>query len=228
MIAQSCLSCGARLSEVDWYFCLICNPAKPAVAGSQQSTQLPPRCDFTWIRTFTGNKFWPLNPREEDVCIEDIAHALALRNRFSGHTRFPYSVAEHSAGMVHRLATWGYTKDVLRWALLHDATEAYLPDIPTPIKSLIHGFVDIEKRLMNVIARKFGLKGEMPGVVKEIDQQICKVEMRDLFGSEPVLCPRMVNVPALPGYNFAYVLDWEKAKAYFSDTYVDLFKGDGQ
>jgi hypothetical protein len=194
----------------------------------QQSPQLPPRCDFTWIRTFTGKKFWPLNPREEDVCIEDIAHALALRNRFSGHTRLPYSVAEHSALMVDKLATWNYEKNVLRWALLHDATEAYLPDIPTPIKPLIAGFVEIESRLMKVIASKFGLEGEMPSIVKDVDQQICKAEMRDLFAGDVLQCPRMGSVPTLPGFVLTYVLEWERAKAYFFDTYVDLFQGDDQ
>lgn len=52
------------------------------------------RGDF--ICTYTGRKFYPLDPRPEDVCIEDIAHALALVNRFGGHTRVPYSVAQHS------------------------------------------------------------------------------------------------------------------------------------
>lgn len=64
-----------------------------------------------WIQTFTGRRFWPLDPRPEDVCIEDIAHALSLKCRFGGHcTRF-YSVAEHSVHVSNyvpaEFALWG-------------------------------------------------------------------------------------------------------------------------
>lgn len=214
--------------EPGWYFCHSCDSVKPMKLDLQQSPSLPPRCDFTWIRTFTGKKFWPLNPREEDICIEDIAHALALRNRFSGHTRVPYSVAEHSVAISVQLRDWGYSENVQKWALLHDATEAYLPDIPTPIKPLIAGFVEIESRLMKAIASKFSLEGEMPSIVKEIDQQICKREMQELFVGEPVVCPRMTSVPDLPIRHVIRALDWEKAKAYFFDIHATFFEGDDQ
>lgn len=228
MIAQSCLRCGARLGkedDPDWYFCQSCDSAKPMAFDLQPTPQLPPRCDFTWIRTFTGKKFWPLNPREEDVCIEDIAHALALRNRFSGHTRLPYSVAEHSVAISVQLRDWGYSENVQKWALLHDATEAYLPDIPTPIKPLIAGFVEIEERLMNVIANKYGLRGEIPAIVKEVDRQICKLEMQSLFSGGLVNCPRMANVPVLPGFekDSTWGWGWETAKKELLDTYNLLF-----
>lgn len=49
--------------------------------------------DGDWIQTYTNKQFWPLDPRPEDVCIEDIAHALSLQCRFTGHVREFYSTA---------------------------------------------------------------------------------------------------------------------------------------
>src|ERR1700693_75116 len=49
-----------------------------------------------WIQTFTGRQFWPLDPRPEEVCIEDIAHGLSNECRFAGQCRSFYSVAQHS------------------------------------------------------------------------------------------------------------------------------------
>jgi hypothetical protein len=54
-----------------------------------------------WIQTFTGRQYWPLDPREGDVYIEDIAHALSLQCRFTGHCRSFYSVAEHCVRVSH-------------------------------------------------------------------------------------------------------------------------------
>jgi uncharacterized protein len=91
-----------------------------------------------WILTYTGRRFSPLAPRPEDVCIEDIAHALANKCRFTGHTQRFYSVAEHSV-LVQSLVSPPYGLA----ALLHDAAEAYLPDIASPIKRSV--FVDAGK-----------------------------------------------------------------------------------
>ena len=82
-----------------------------------------------WISTYTDKKFHYLNPTEEEICIEDIAHALALTCRFGGHCSKFYSVAEHSIRVSN------IVPETLRLqALLHDAHEAYLHDVPRPIK----------------------------------------------------------------------------------------------
>lgn len=85
-----------------------------------------------WIQTFTGKQFWPLTPKAEDVCIEDIAHALAFKCRFGGHCKTFYSVAEHSCRVAEILRP-----EHQLIGLLHDAAEAYLPDVAAPIKSAI-------------------------------------------------------------------------------------------
>lgn len=129
-----------------------------------------------WIQTISGRKFWPLEPAVEDVDIGDIAHALSLKCRFSGHCKKFYSVAEHS---VHVACSVGHENAL--WGLLHDATEAYLPDIARPIKPFIVGFKEIEDRLMGVIAKRFDLKGEMPNEVKEMDLRMLATEKEYLM-----------------------------------------------
>lgn len=86
-----------------------------------------------WIQTFTGKQFWPLAPKASDVCIEDIAHALSLKCRFGGHVKKFYSVAEHCVRVMKILKP----ADQL-WGLMHDAAEAYLPDIAAPIKRSVY------------------------------------------------------------------------------------------
>jgi hypothetical protein len=82
-----------------------------------------------WMQTYTGRQFWPIDPRADEIDIVDIAHALSQQCRFAGHCKSFYSVATHS---------W-HTSNVCNsenalWGLLHDAAEAYLVDLPTPIK----------------------------------------------------------------------------------------------
>lgn len=92
---------------------------------------------FTYTQTYSGKMFDILNPKAEDICFEDIAQSLSKICRFKGHTEFNYTVAQHSrlvASVVSR-----QTKDPrVRWAaLMHDAHEAYVGDIPGPWKPLV-------------------------------------------------------------------------------------------
>lgn len=137
-----------------------------------------PRGDHSWIQTFTGCKFWPLDPRPEDVCIEDIAHSLSNQCRFSGHTREFYSVAQHSVHVSDAVET----KDAL-WGLLHDASEAYLVDLPGPLKrsNLGVGFRVAEYVLMEVICEAFDLPKVQPMSVALADTRMLYTERRDLL-----------------------------------------------
>ncbi len=99
-----------------------------------------------WIQTYTGKAFDLLDPKPEQVDVRDIAHALSLLCRFTGHCERFYSVAQHSC-MVARIARdlWRAEHDaecprpVLLRALLHDAAEAYVGDVSTPLKRAIRG-----------------------------------------------------------------------------------------
>jgi 5'-deoxynucleotidase YfbR-like HD superfamily hydrolase len=109
------------------------------------------RNDNNWIQTFTGRQFWPLDPRPEDIELLDIAHALANKCRYTGHTRSFYSVAQHSV-LVSEIVP---AADA-HWGLLHDASEAYLPDVARPVKRELAGFQEIENRLMGCVAERDG------------------------------------------------------------------------
>lgn len=89
---------------------------------------------MSWITTYTGRHVHPLDPRPEEFCIEDVAHALSMKCRWTGHTRAFYSVAEHSIRVSWFLRDLGFGSQEQLAGLLHDAGEAFLPDVASPIK----------------------------------------------------------------------------------------------
>lgn len=129
-----------------------------------------------WMQTFTGGRFYPLDPRPEDMHPEDIAHALSLLCRYGGHVDRFYSVAEHCVLMSravppeHALA-----------ALLHDATEAYVVDVPRPLKRYLPEYRAIEDRVWRAIAARFGISVVLPAQVIEADSRILLTERRVLM-----------------------------------------------
>lgn len=120
-----------------------------------------------WIQTYTGKHIYPLDSRPEEIDIEDIAHSLSNLCRFNGQCLRFYSVAEHSV-LVSRFAS-NSNKLV---ALMHDASEAYLADIPRPLKKNLSGYVESEEVLMSAIGNKFGFDWPMPDEVKLLDNRI--------------------------------------------------------
>ena len=133
-----------------------------------------------WIQTFTGRKFTPLEARVEDVDIRDIAHSLALLSRFNGHCLRFYSVADHSVRVAAALPP-----DLAPWGLLHDAAEAYLSDLPRPVKQENAWFRQVEERLLQVIAQAFSLPWPVPEAVWRADDVLLATEARDLMAPPP-------------------------------------------
>ena len=133
-----------------------------------------------WIQTAKGRQFWPLDPRPEEVHLDDIAHALSLACRFGGHCLRFYSVAEHS---VH-LARLCLPENAL-WGLLHDASEAYLADVPRPLKRWLPGYRQAEKAVEAAIAVRFGLPLEMPSQVKSLDGAMLAAEQLQVMEAAP-------------------------------------------
>lgn len=126
-----------------------------------------------FMQTFSGRKFWPLDPREEDVHIEDIAHSLAHQCRYGGHCERFYSVAEHSVLMARAIG-----RNAGLYALLHDAAEAYVADVPRPLKRHLVGYKEAEDRVLSLVLKRFGLRSEMPPEVKLADERILADEIR--------------------------------------------------
>ena len=119
-----------------------------------------------WLQTHSGRQFWPLDPRPDDVDIHDIAHALSMLCRFGGHCDKFYSVAEHSIHVSN------YSRDDALWGLLHDASEAYLVDIPRPLKRMMPNYREIEEGVQQAICRAFDLPKAMPARVEFVDRAI--------------------------------------------------------
>src|ERR1035437_402751 len=88
----------------------------------------------TFIETYTGRAFWPLEPTMDALSVIDIAHALSNQCRYSGHVQFFYSVAQHCCLLAGWLADHGGSALDCLQILMHDAPEAYLVDIPRPVK----------------------------------------------------------------------------------------------
>lgn len=160
--------------------------------------------DNNYIRTFTGRKFWPLQPRQDDLDINDIAHALSNICRFTGHTRLFYSVAEHSVRVAEILPP-----DLRLWGLLHDASEAYLCDLASPVKKQCAGYAEAEGKLEFEIATAFGLSWPRPFDIKTADLTLFEAERRDLMPGDyrPVdyphispWCPRYARTRFLEAF----------------------------
>ncbi len=145
-----------------------------------------------WIETFTGKQFHLLNPHPDEVCIEDIAHALSNQCRFTGHTRKFYSVAEHS----HWVSMLVDPRQALA-GLLHDAAEAYICDMSTPFKRFTGAgrlYLSIEDRINRVIATKFRLDYPWHPSIKEADLLMLGCEKRALMTR--LAWPRTYSVPS--------------------------------
>ncbi len=166
------------------------------------------------IQTFTGRQVFPFRPEDSEVVIEDIAHALSMTCRFTGHVQKFYSVAQHSilvAELVpveHALA-----------GLLHDASEAYLCDLPSPVKAGLPEYKQMEERVHERVCEVFGLPYPHHPVIKWADIKAVATESRDLMPNPPTLW-------RIPGKPLAGVKvdPWssERAEKEFLDLYREL------
>lgn len=134
----------------------------------------------SWINTYTGKKFHILNPTLDEICIEDIAHALSQLNRFTGHSIFPYSIGQHCL-LVSDLCS---PKNKFT-ALMHDSVEAYINDISRPLKQYLPDYKKIELDIEKLIAKKFNLEFPFPEEIHIADAVAVSTEARDLMPNKP-------------------------------------------
>lgn len=132
-----------------------------------------------WIQTHSGVAFDLLDPQPDMVRLRDIAHALSHLCRYTGHSRYFYSVAEHSVECARRAPP-----ALVAEALMHDATEAYVGDVASPLKALLPEYRAIESRVRGAIAARFGLSPAVPAKVVEIDVGMLHIERAQLLGKE--------------------------------------------
>jgi len=125
-----------------------------------------------WCETYSGMRVYPTYFQECGVNIEDIAHALSNQCRYNGHTKKFYSVAEHCVHMCDYAMDEGRTAAEGLHALLHDACEAYIGDIPRPIKCAVPKLKEVETEIDRVIGKVFGLPAKKPDWLDELDARI--------------------------------------------------------
>lgn len=135
------------------------------------------------ILTRSGRLLDLVDPRPEDISIEDIAHGLSRQVRYGGHLG-DYTVAQHCFAVARCIhdnwpgAPHHGLVEALRHALLHDASEAYIRDMPTPAKKLMPDYREVEARLEAAIYSRFGVSGDWADMVKEVDASLCGAEAR--------------------------------------------------
>jgi len=140
-----------------------------------------------WIQTFKGHKFWPIEPMADDVCLEDVAHALSNICRFGGHSLFFYSVAQHAVFVADIIKDLGYDRDFQFYGLHHDDSEAYLSDITRPVKAYLENYKAFEMKLEEVIFEHFKIADddEKYNIMKKADNIALVTEAKYLMSMPP-------------------------------------------
>ena len=190
-------------------------------SDKEQAIYDDPMSKTAIIQTYTGRMIDILNPKKDDIVLYDIAQSLAYTNRFSGHTIFPYSVAQHSIAMAFKGGDPVHSMHLL----MHDADETYLSDVPAPIKKHIENFSEIESNLIREIYAS--LLPELYVIdlndtnIKEIDKRMCVTEAKVLFKGginwesefEPYDYVSIFNRedPVIVVYNFIDIFNFLKA-----------------
>lgn len=184
------------------------------------------RPEADWMQTHTGKKFYPFDPKPDQICMQDIAHALSMQCRFGGHSRRFYSVAEHCI-LASRLVS---SEDAL-WALLHDAAEAYLSDLPKPFKDGVAKYINPhEKKILQIIAKKYNLSYPYSDAVKKVDWEMCVTERFRVMQCKAMEWPSVRKYKALFGDDALNevkrrpIMFWDQnqAKRMFLDRFTEL------
>lgn len=178
-----------------------------------------------WITVYSGGRFWVLDPRPEDVDPRDIAHSLADKPRWNSHTFIRVTVGAHSLrvrAIAMRMARdFGMSEEQIAlvgfYAVLHDAEEAYLADICTPLKRALPEWADIADRVQNAILAHFHLPpmtAETAAIVEAADKFSLFLEARDAFPKSRV--DEFVRLRDL-----AYKPEWEAAAMSVGESEPD-------
>lgn len=140
-----------------------------------------------YITTYTGLHMIPTEPKEYDIRIEDIAHALSLITRGNGHVKNFFSVGQHCIHCALEAEARGYSRRVILACLLHDGAEAYLSDVPSPFKAYLKEYNHFEDKILDVIFTKFlgsKLTDEEYQKMKEVDHDMLYYDLLILL-NEP-------------------------------------------
>lgn len=169
-----------------------------------------------YILTRSGKRFFFLHEHNE-YNIEDIADALSKTCRFAGHTSQFYSVAQHSV-----MCSWHVKDEFKLEALLHDAIEAYMGDISTPLKRLLPKYKELESMHHKAMARQFGIPEEISQEVHQVDLVMLATEKRDFMPVVDDDWPILDGI--VPLSSKIYVWDSEHSAKVFYNQFNLLMK----
>lgn len=169
----------------------------------------------TSISLYKGGSFNYANPELSRYTIEDVARGLSHTARFSGQTDRCYSVAQHSV-IVSKMVPHEHALA----GLLHDGVEAFMADVPSPLKRMLPGYKELELRAEADLCKRFGVKFPLHSCIKEADIRLFLAERRDM---QPE-----VKEECYPGYE-PYpdpVYPWDSRTAYtlFMRRFQELTK----
>lgn len=138
----------------------------------------------SYIKTYTGKHFEPMNPDSEYICIEDIAHALSMLCRGNGHVKSFWSVGQHCICCAKEAKARGLSDRMILACLLHDASECYMSDIPRPFKKDLPEYQKLEDTLLEMVYTKFlgsPLSKKEQRMLKEIDDAMLWYDLKILL-----------------------------------------------
>ncbi len=140
-----------------------------------------------YITTYTEEHFYPTEPDPEKLKIEDIAHSLSMQCRGNGHVKSFFSVAQHCINCAREAEARGYSPRTVLACLLHDASEAYMSDVPRPFKKELPSFIEWEDKLLDMIYKKWlgsALSEEEARLVKTVDDEMLFYDLKVLLNEK--------------------------------------------
>jgi hypothetical protein len=182
-------------------------------ADSREERGLP------WMQLKSGLPFFFDEPHPGDIRIDDIAHALSMLCRFGGHCNTFYSVAEHSV-----LVSQVVPQEFALQGLLHDATEAYIVDVPRPLKRLLPEYKTYEGKVWRCIADCFALPHELDDSVHVADNAVLLRERDVLLGKPPIDWGWSRDV--VPANVHILAHSPAAARARFKDRFIEIITRD--
>ena len=170
------------------------------------------------ITTYGGTHFTPTSPDINKIHIKDIAHALSLTCRGNGHVKTFFSFGQHCIHCALEAEARGYSGRVILACLVHDASEAYMSDVPTPFKKYLKEYINMEDHLLNLIYIKFlgsPLTPTEAQLVKQLDSDMLYFDMSILLNeTSDSPAPSMKS-------SFSYeVLPFETVETRFLELYT--------
>lgn len=170
----------------------------------------------TWMQLRGGRRFYPLDPRAEEVFIEDIAHSLSRQIRYNGLSDMDLCVAQHSVNAAWLADMLGYETDVQLVALMHDAAETFMADMIRPLKVEFPDYRALENKVMDVINERFNLPSIDHNTIKYFDNLCLSWEKRDMYWSAEKW-PNMLEVPKFCPIMTTWTPNYSKTR------FMDLF-----